>query len=253
MNSIRALLIKHEDWFSVPAVHQSRLEAIQWVAFVSMVIDHLGAFIFQQDIWLRSLGRFAFPLFALVFAWRLADSLKRNPQKNFQPMLKKLFVSGLFAQLLFMAATVTAWVIPMNIMFSFIAAILILSLCMKDRQFLGLSWTTRIGLAMLVLGYSSANVDYNGWGILLMLSLFSYFRWDNKESLIFAVMNVFFIAFAIEIHLAVLSIPLAILLVKAPENYLQASKPYPLLFYWAYPFHLFVIMLTAVLLAPKTV
>ncbi len=41
---------------------------LKLIALISMTIDHIGAIIFPDIIWLRIIGRFAFPLFAFLIA-----------------------------------------------------------------------------------------------------------------------------------------------------------------------------------------
>lgn len=239
-------------WFAVPEVAQARLEAIQWVAFLFMVIDHVGAFLFQEAVWMRGVGRLAFPLFGMVFAWRLADSLERNKNKRLFPMARRLTLSGILAHGAFAIITMSWYMPEVNIMFAFVVALAIVTLTLEKRDFFGLSWPVRIAMASVILQFTSSRVDYNGWGILFIVSLFSYFRWGNLEGLLGAVAMLAMLTYRNDVHLAILALPVAIALIKIPRPLLQVGKPYPLLFYWLYPLHLFAILAVAIVLIIKT-
>jgi len=51
-----------------------QLEALKWLGLGSMLVDHIGRHLLgaPQDGWVFALGRFAFPLFALVLGLNLA-------------------------------------------------------------------------------------------------------------------------------------------------------------------------------------
>lgn len=63
------------------AFSDGRLDLMKILAFSIMVLDHTNKWLLHdQFVWLTELGRVAFPLFALVFAYNLAVHLTR-PRK----------------------------------------------------------------------------------------------------------------------------------------------------------------------------
>ena len=50
------------------------------IAFVTMAIDHIGYVFFPQYMWLRVIGRLAFPIFAYCLA--LGCVYTKNPKKS---------------------------------------------------------------------------------------------------------------------------------------------------------------------------
>lgn len=62
--------------------------ALKILACISMVIDHLGAVVFPDALWMRYVGRLSFPIFAFL----LAEGFYRT--KNIK---KYLFRMGIFA------------------------------------------------------------------------------------------------------------------------------------------------------------
>lgn len=51
---------------------------IKIVALLSMIIDHLGYFVFPDEIWLRIVGRLAFPLFLLLVGYNWSYRTKKR-------------------------------------------------------------------------------------------------------------------------------------------------------------------------------
>lgn len=50
----------------------SRLQTwVKWLAVASMVLDHVGAIVFPEVVWLRVVGRFAFPAFVALIAFNV--------------------------------------------------------------------------------------------------------------------------------------------------------------------------------------
>lgn len=58
----------------LPSLADGQLEALKWLALISMVIDHVGRYGLNHPLesWAFALGRLAFPLFAIVLAMNLA-------------------------------------------------------------------------------------------------------------------------------------------------------------------------------------
>ncbi len=50
---------------------------IKILALLSMIIDHLGYFVFPDEIWLRIVGRLAFPLFLMLIGYNLSYRAKK--------------------------------------------------------------------------------------------------------------------------------------------------------------------------------
>ena len=41
---------------------------LKWIAIFSMAVDHTGALLFPEAMWMRGIGRLAFPIFAFLLA-----------------------------------------------------------------------------------------------------------------------------------------------------------------------------------------
>lgn len=241
MSTISLSLPVVNRW-SPPAIDQGRLEALQWLAFACMLVDHAGAFFYQNPVWMRSIGRLAFPLFALIFVWRLADMLKRNVQRGLLPMGQRLIVSGLWAQGFLWL--MTDGLKEVNIMFGFTLVLALVALSEQSRPWSGLSWPLRLALAGALLGLAAPHIDYGSPGIFLMLGLYAYFRWHAVEGLLVAIGCLVLLSVFNPLHnpWAIMSIPAAVFWVGLRTPWLRMSKPIPHLFYWLYPLQFLAIL-----------
>ena len=232
---------------SPPKINQERLEAIQWIAFAAMVIDHVDVFFLGDLSSLRFIGRFAFPLFALVFAWRLAETLREHPNRGLLPTGHRLAVAGLWAQGIFWL--MTNGLNEANVMFVFLTALCVISLCAQERDFLGIDWPRRLTLAFALMALTHRNIDYGAPGLCLLLGLFAYFRWSSHEGLLVAMASLIAMSFGHRVHAAFLAAPVALFLVQAKAPWLRAGKPYASAFYVLYPVHLGLILITLTITA----
>lgn len=92
-----------------------QLDVIKTVAMLLMVIDHANSILGLEHPWMMWLGRGAFPLFGLVWAY----NLMRHPALR-QDSLNHLWVWALFAQLGYALAGFPWW--QGNILFAFAVA-----------------------------------------------------------------------------------------------------------------------------------
>lgn len=141
-------------------------ELLKWAALVLMTGDHVNAAFFQRELPLLSeIARIAFPVFALVLGYNLATS----PRSNRGQIIGRLLVFGILAQP-FHAVALGLGVLPLNVLFTFAAAVAIIEL--QDRDY---SWLS-IGL-FLAAGFV---VDYQ-WAGLAMI--YGAWRWSSSDSL----------------------------------------------------------------------
>lgn len=236
--------------WSPPTIDQGRLEAVQWIALATMVIDHVGQFFLGSAIWTRAVGRVTFPLFALVFAWRFSDVLKRNPQRNLAPMFERLVGVGLLSEGLFRMITSPG---HLNILFTFAlaAALILLSLPQRRTPIVALPWPLRLALALALFALSGRYVDYEWSGVALVWSLFLYLHTGHVSALLAALGALGLMSIEFPIHAAILAAPLALLLVCVKAPRLSVRRPVRYLFYWIYPAHLVLIWIAIQLGVPR--
>lgn len=206
-----------------------------------MAIDHVGRFLLANASWMRAIGRFAFPLFALVLAWRVSDMLWRNPLRDFRPMLARLLASGIAAEILFRLMTRPS---ILNVMFSFMLALLLILLSLPDEgtsSLLDLGRLGRLVLALVLFLVAGRYVDYKWAGVAMICCLFVYFHHRSGLALLGALIALGVLTFDHPAHLAWASAPVAALLVWVKAPWLRVKRPIRYLFYWVYPAHLLLI------------
>lgn len=135
-------------------------ELLKWLAVILMTGDHAAKLLYGGYVPVVSeLGRLAFPIFALVMAYNLAQ-----PGANVSKSVKRLFVWGVIAQ------PVYAWafgaLLPVNVLLSFALAAACV-LCAQNRRW----W-----LLAVLAGPLPLFVDYQWSGIVLVLAWWWFFR-----------------------------------------------------------------------------
>ncbi|MBV6898069.1 TraX family protein [Xanthomonas euvesicatoria] len=135
-------------------------EALKWIALALMTGDHVAKVLFGGYVpVLSELGRIAFPVFALVMAYNLAQ-----PRADYAKSVLRLACWGLLAQP-FHAWAFGYW-LPLNVLLTFALAALLI-------------WTvqTRHWLYAAVAGVVlPLVVDYQWAGVWLVLAAWAWFR-----------------------------------------------------------------------------
>lgn len=135
-----------------------QLDVIKTVAMLLMVIDHANSILGLHQTWMMWLGRGAFPLFGLVWAY----NLMRHPALR-QDSLNHLWVWALFAQLGYALAGFPWW--QGNILFAFAVAGQAIRWCeIKSRL------SVSLGLLLVVLWLPFAQTSYGLAGIMMLAS-----------------------------------------------------------------------------------
>lgn len=135
-----------------------QLDVIKTVAMLLMVIDHVNRIFALDHRWMMWLGRGAFPLFGVVWAY----NLMRHPTLR-QASLNHLWVWALFAQLGYALAGFPWW--QGNILFAFAVAGQAIRWCeMKSRL------SVSLGLLLVALWFPFAQTSYGLAGIMMLVS-----------------------------------------------------------------------------------
>lgn len=135
-------------------------ELVKWVALVLMTGDHVAKVFFGGYVPVVSeLGRVAFPAFALVMAYNLAQ-----PQADVSKSVKRLALWGVIAQPAH--ALAFGYWLPLNVLLSFALAAACI-LCMQRGRW----W-----LLALLAGPGALLVDYQWAGIVLVGAWWWFFK-----------------------------------------------------------------------------
>lgn len=134
---------------------------MQMIAMITMLIDHLGAVFFQDQLWMRIIGRIAFPIYCylLVVGYHRTRSKKRYASR--------LFGLALLSQIPFSLAFTTTGV---NVIGTLFVSLLIVMAIDYFKGRAWLQWT--VALLLLILAYwpmEALGFDYAIYGVLLVL------------------------------------------------------------------------------------
>lgn len=142
--------------------------AIKLVAIITMLIDHLGFFVFPQFVILRAIGRLSFPL----FSWLIANGAKNT--KNINKYLVRLLAFAGLSQIPFLLATRTA--IPdyfgTNIFFQLSLGLLCIKFIEKKHS----KFLTVLVIAIFALIAQLIKTEYGAIGVLSIVFFYLFFN-----------------------------------------------------------------------------
>lgn len=133
-------------------------EGLKILACVLMLLDHIGASVYS-NIWLRVIGRLAFPVFCFLLAEGAAYT--RNPRRYALRLLIAMFLSELPFDLLFYGGLSFA---HQNVM----ATLLLAFLAIQAEKRCKPAWKIPVLLVFVVLA-ELLRTDYGGIGVCTVL------------------------------------------------------------------------------------
>ncbi len=143
------------------------------LAMTTMLCDHLGMVLLPQAIWMRSVGRVAFPIFAFLLVEGFCHT------KNFMRYAGRMFACALIAEVPFDLMTSGRLVnlSHQNVLWTFLIALFLMRIVEQYRNCSGERPQAML-IVWIVLGFllgESLSTDYGGAGILMVL-VFCFFR-----------------------------------------------------------------------------
>jgi len=124
------------------------IELLKWIGILTMTIDHINTFYFNSEYELmRQIGRIALPVFVIVLSYNIAN-FEGDKIKKIRQVIRKLFYFGVaaipaFAYFKYVNTLenghffllsfyeLVYWLLPLNVMFTFIALMFLLVCCEK--------------------------------------------------------------------------------------------------------------------------
>lgn len=157
----------------------NKINAIKWIGIITMTIDHIGYYLYPELIWLRIIGRIAFP----CFLYTTIQGTKNT--SNFKKYFFQLIGTGILTiPISFYSGTV------FNILFT----LALVALSIKDKRFfvlaLALSYFCEYGIYGFLLGWAIYCMVFihKPLGVILFLVL-HVFVWPSIQ--IFACLAIF--------------------------------------------------------------
>ncbi|MBW7954938.1 hypothetical protein H3C61_03940 [Candidatus Gracilibacteria bacterium] len=140
------------------------------IAFLTMLIDHIGMIFFPYNEYFRIIGRISFPL----FAWGIVRGFKLTKNKN--NYIKRIFILAVISQIPLFFFIENFYNVCFTLLFG------LLSLLIIEEKNLKIYFKFFfISLLLFISNYF--NFDYSIYGILTIILL--YFTWDKKISIIY--------------------------------------------------------------------
>jgi hypothetical protein len=197
-----------------------------------MCIDHIGAILFPQILWLRLIGRIAFP----IFAYTLSEGFVYT--KNIKKYMLRIAMLAVLSEVPFDLAfygTAVYWR-HQNIFFTLLIGLLTLWAINTTTK----NWLKCIYITLFALLAEILYVDYGGLGILIIFWCFSFREHQAIQYLGVALINIFLLGGA-QVFAPIALIPIAM------HNH-KLGKSCKMFFYYFYPIHLVIILIIKIFL-----
>ncbi len=202
---------------------------LKWIAVLTMVIDHVGAILFPDQIWMRVIGRVAFP----VYAYCLAEGFRYT--SDYRRYLGRLALFAILSEIPFDLAFygVPFSFAHQNVFFTLTLGLILLWVLERFREQLLLCAGAFAVLCFLA---QALHMDY-GAGGLLMVFAFYLARQGTSPWIgwgIFVFINLFGYAGGVQWAAILALLPIGLYSGKA-------GKKKQRFFYWIYPLHLLLL------------
>ena len=150
---------------------------LKLLALCTMFIDHMGATLFPGALWLRCVGRLAFPIFCFLIAEGCVYT------RNRKQYAARLLVFALLSEIPFnlMNSGAVLDIRHQNVLWTLLAGALVCWLmdwALKNRAASSFVLTGAVMVAAYWL-LELLNTDYGGWGMLLVAMFYAVRRTPN--------------------------------------------------------------------------
>lgn len=222
---------------------------LKLIAICTMFIDHMGHTLFPGVMWLRCIGRIAFPIFCFLIA---EGCVYTHDRKKYA---LRLLVFALLSEIPFNLMT-GGWVwnpYDQNVLWTLLAGALVCWLmdwALKKRTV----WAFVLTGAVTVAAYwllELVNTDYGGWGMLLVAMFYCVHRAPYGWAVKMAAEAFWLAFFSIAVMGGVLSIELwslwalvPIWLYNGQRGFSNKAVQYG--FYAFYPVHILILSLISI-------
>lgn len=222
---------------------------LKLIAICTMFIDHLGYTLFPGDLWLRCVGRVAFPIFCFLIAEGCVYTHDRR--KYALRLLAFALLSEIPFNLMNSGAVWDRY--HQNVLWTLLTGALVCWLidwALKNRRALAFVLTALVMAAAFYL-LERLNTDYGGWGMLLVVMFYGVHRAPNSPTVKMAAQALGLAVFAVgAMNGRVITIELWALVALLPiwcYNGRRGFSPKAVQygFYAFYPVHILILSLIA--------
>ncbi|MBU5671519.1 TraX family protein [Paenibacillus brevis] len=201
---------------------------MQWIAMLTMLIDHTGLLFFPDEAIWRIIGRLAFPLYAyaLVQGYRHTSS--------FRNYMLRLALIAVISQIPYQLVLKPG---GLNVVATLLVSLLILKLLERIRP----GAFSALLIALCCLAMEVLPFDYGAYGLLLVL-IFKYARSSQLLLMHLGLNLIYLVAYGWLIQMASLVITLPIAYGGGLWRKVEASRAPAWLWRSFYPAHLYILM-----------
>lgn len=199
------------------------------IALILMTVDHIGYYLFPEQVFLRYIGRISFPIFAFLMAEAYIHS------SNITKKMKNLFIVAIVIQILFWLTGAFAG--KGNIMFALLGGLVLIYLYNNYKKIY--SFLFLFSYIILNLFF---HIDYGVLGILIVFA----FSLKDYETRFLAVS--FVLLFLNGMNTIPVIWSFLSLVIIAFYNGKLGTKKYKDLFYIYYPIHIIILYLISKLM-----
>jgi len=209
-----------------------RNDILKLLACVFMLVDHVGYIFFPGLIFMRAIGRLAFP----IFAWQAAKGYEKT--SNLKKYMGRLFVFAIVSQIPYI------WFSPgkLNIMPTILVGLWVIWLHENGGRY---------GFLLAAILASTGdifNLQYGSYGLVMIWIFHIFMRDKGLASLAYAAMSVFFAwsaGWSFSMVFQSLSIFALFLIFKDWKIHMRLNRYF---FYFFYPGHIIAILLIQALI-----
>lgn len=206
---------------------------LKWIAVISMIADHVGMVFFPELVWMRLIGRLAFP----IYAYCIAEGFTHTG--DFRKYFLRLSVMALLSEVPYDLLCFGRIVEPdrQNIFFTLAAGLFLLRIWEKYHYRAIVCVAASAGFLALAEFFC---MDYGAGGILMILAFFLIRgqRFKTMGWTVFAAVNLLCYGSWVQWAALAAAVPLYLydgVPVKKKQRF----------FYWIYPLHLLVLWIVA--------
>lgn len=153
------------------------VDLIKWLAIITMVIDHVSLLFPDQSFLLRSIGRWAFPLFCLILAFNTHNAINKQKGSTLYNYFKNLVLFSLLSEIPYQMYTKdpfeTLSVMP-TLLLGFILIVLGASSKKLD--------TFMFVLVALLTVIFSKYIMYGSYGVFLIVTMYLALKVSNLKT-----------------------------------------------------------------------
>lgn len=199
--------------------------ALKWIAIITMVIDHVGAVLYPQHLFLRIIGRIAFPIFCFLL---VEGALHTHNIRRYEGrLLGFALISELPFDLVFYGEVTME---HQNVFFTLLIGLLMLDIMNRKKNTIYpfLAFLGAIFLAEVL------SVDYGAGGILFILCFYFLYERRILKQAAFIGMNILYFGMGVQAYAGLAAIPMLLYNGKR-------GRRMKYLFYVIYPLHLLIL------------